>query len=374
MLRPKSNPLEEFTMRAKTLLLTVGTAFVVHGLISHLYSQGVTASTSAPSTTSAVAMVTDTDVNVVTADPKDTYSKLLGPATKAKDGKRARLDVAFCIDTTSSMQGEIDTVKAKVKSMVSKLSSSKEKPIVRVGLVAYRDKGDDYVTKVFPFSENIDQVVKDISQLSAEGGGDGPEAVDCGLHSAVNDLQWNEKEKTAKLLFLIGDAPPHLAGRTYDWRAESKKAIAKGIHINTIGCEGLETTEEEGGIKVFKKIAQLTNGNFEPLSYHSEIVRADGTRATLITAGGATYSVKSTDKDAWKKGAEELASVGAATIVAADSMAPTLQGATNGSIGPQGADATYVSGVNTAGTVRADNNLDSIMLKGASEALSNIMK
>lgn len=356
-------------MRAKTLLLTVGTAFVVHGLISHLYSQGVTASASA---TSAVASITAQE------EKNDLYNKLLSHSAKARGGKRARLDVAFCIDTTSSMQGEIDTVKAKVKSMVNQLGSSKEKPIVRVGLVAYRDKGDEYVTKVFPFSENIDQVVKDISDLAAEGGGDGPEAVDCGLHSAVNDLKWNDKEKTAKLLFLIGDAPPHAVGRTYDWKAESRSAIAKGIHINTIGCAGLETIEEEGGTAsgtgVFKKIAQLTNGNFEPLSYHTEIVRADGKHETLVTAAGATYTVTSTEKDAWKKGAEELASTGSATVIARDSMAPILQGATNGTIGPGGADATYVMGVNTAGTVRADNNLDSIMLRGASEALNNMMK
>jgi hypothetical protein len=43
-----------------------------------------------------------------------------------------------------------------------------------------------------------------------------------------------------------------------------------------------------------------------------------------------------------------------------------LQGATNGTIGPQGADATYVTGLNTAGTVRV-NNLANL------EALLNIM-
>jgi hypothetical protein len=37
---------------------------------------------------------------------------------------------------------------------------------------------------------------------------------------------------------------------------------------------------------------------------------------------------------------------------------PSLQGATNGSIGPQGQDATVVSGVNTAGTVRSSSPLD----------------
>lgn len=45
---------------------------------------------------------------------------------------------------------------------------------------------------------------------------------------------------------------------------------------------------------------------------------------------------------------------------------PSLQGATNGTIGPQGNDVTYVTGVNTAGTVRI-NNLANV------EALLNIL-
>ena len=46
-----------------------------------------------------------------------------------------------------------------------------------------------------------------------------------------------------------------------------------------------------------------------------------------------------------------------------DSQAPTLQGATNGTIGPQGSDATYITGVNTAGTVRVNNlaNLEALL-------------
>ena len=43
--------------------------------------------------------------------------------------------------------------------------------------------------------------------------------------------------------------------------------------------------------------------------------------------------------------------------------APTLQGASNGTIGPQGVDATAVTGVNTAGTVRVNNlaNLEALL-------------
>ena len=44
-------------------------------------------------------------------------------------------------------------------------------------------------------------------------------------------------------------------------------------------------------------------------------------------------------------------------------QAPSLSGATNGTIGPQGQDATYVTGVNTAGTVRVNNlaNLEALL-------------
>jgi len=280
---------------------------------------------------------------------------------KIKNGMRPRLDVAFCIDTTASMQGEIDTVKAKVKSMVTKIAQSNRHPIVRVGLVAYRDNDDNYVTKVFQFSENIDSVVHAISDITADGGGDRPEAVDRGLHAAIHDLQWNNSKKTAKLLFLIGDAPPHSDQPKYDCKQEAEDAIARDIHINTIGCDGLDS---DNGIDVFKQIALVTNGNFEPLSYHQQIVDTKGNAATLITSGGKSYVMNSTDKEAWKS------DIG--SLVAKGDAAPSLQGATNGTIGVQGSDATYITGVNTAGTVRADNNLDSVMLKGAETAVSKL--
>ena len=51
------------------------------------------------------------------------------------------------------------------------------------------------------------------------------------------------------------------------------------------------------------------------------------------------------------------------TAVNGATPAPSLTGATNGTIGPQGADATYVTGVNTAGTVRVNNlaNLEALL-------------
>ncbi len=54
---------------------------------------------------------------------------------------------------------------------------------------------------------------------------------------------------------------------------------------------------------------------------------------------------------------------GSQTQQGGSASAPMLQGATNGTIGPQGGDATVIQGVNTAGTVRVNNlaNLEALL-------------
>ena len=54
---------------------------------------------------------------------------------------------------------------------------------------------------------------------------------------------------------------------------------------------------------------------------------------------------------------------GSQTVQGTNANAPQLQGATNGTIAPQGNDATVIQGVNTAGTVRVNNlaNLEALL-------------
>lgn len=233
-----------------------------------------------------------------------------------KPRERPHMDLAFCIDTTGSMQGEIDMVKSKVKDLVAKLSSGKPAPLVRVGLVAFRDRGDTYVTKLYPFTEDIDKFVKDISELQANGGGDGPESVNEALHVTINDLSWDESKKTAKLIFLIGDAGPHYYPNDYNWADEAKSAIAKGIQINTLACSGLESTGD-GGMDVFQKIAKLSDGQFENLAYRQIVRDERGKETTIISSAGDTYAVAEGASAEWKSGARALSAAGKASPMAA---------------------------------------------------------
>jgi Mg-chelatase subunit ChlD len=260
-------------------------------------------------------------------------------AEKAKT--KPRIDLAFCIDTTGSMQNEIDSVKTKTKEIVAKLSGSKPSPDIRVGVVAYRDRGEEYVTKVFPFSDNIDQVVKDISSLKAQGGGDEPEAVNQALHASVSDLAWDKDKKTVKLLFLIGDAGPHEYPNDYSWETESKKAIAQGIQINTIACEGLTNTASS--LDVFQKIARLADGKCEFLTYKQEIVNADGHRSTIVSSAGRRYEVKAPSADAWREGADKLMAKGVARAIAAPAAYNMAGGVGGGMAGAASESADFAA-------------------------------
>jgi Mg-chelatase subunit ChlD len=302
---------------------------------------------------------------------------------------RPHMDLAFCIDTTGSMQGEIDMVKAKTKSLVAQLSTGKPSPIVRVGVVAYRDIGDQYVTKVFPFSDDIDKVVKDISELKADGGGDGPEAVDRGLHAAIKELKWGSDKHTAKILFLIGDAGPHGVASDLDWRADCRAAIASGIQINTIGCAGLESYSAPSGVDVFKQIAHLADGKFESLAYRQETVDSLGRKSTIVNAGGATYALSRsvTAGDGWKKevsagSVRPIAPPTGMAMAAAPASAPrlvrakmsTMMAGAGGSL----AESSYAPAGRAVATPllgsRSDNNLDDIMLRDARERANSVLK
>src|SRR5437870_732818 len=62
---------------------------------------------------------------------------------------RPEVEVVFCLDTTGSMGGLIDAAKKKIWSISNQISSGNPTPHVKIGLVAFRDRGDDYITKVF---------------------------------------------------------------------------------------------------------------------------------------------------------------------------------------------------------------------------------
>jgi Mg-chelatase subunit ChlD len=201
------------------------------------------------------------------AEPVD--SKHL-PDVKVEQPTRPRLDVVFVLDTTSSMSGLIEGAKQKIWSLASRMASGKPTPRIRVGLVAFRDVGDSYVTKRFDLTEDLDAMYKNLRGLQAAGGGDTPEHVGRGLGEAVKLMSWTDEHRAAKLIFLVGDAPAQHYQDGWDAKDWSKKAISKGIVVNTIRCGTDASTAKE-----FSELAKLADGTFLSLEQSGGMVATE---------------------------------------------------------------------------------------------------
>lgn len=173
---------------------------------------------------------------------------------------KADLDVAFVLDTTGSMSGEIREVRDRVRQLAGAAVEVREGQRVRFGVVAFRDRGDDYVTRVSPLSEDISVSQTFLDSLVAAGGGDGPEAVVAAMQTALTDLLWDVRSSTERQVFLIGDAPPHLDYVDEpDLEDLSDRARSLRIAVHTIGCRSLPAS----GVHWFRSLAYSTDGTYQ---------------------------------------------------------------------------------------------------------------
>lgn len=116
------------------------------------------------------------------------------------------LDLAFVVDATGSMGDELNYLKVEIQGIADRIQSGFEGVSVRYGLVVYRDTTDDYVTRHFDFTKDLATFKANLSNQSADGGGDFPEAMDAAM-KVTSELSWNTGN-AVRMSFLIADAPP----------------------------------------------------------------------------------------------------------------------------------------------------------------------
>ena len=173
-----------------------------------------------------------------------------------------RIEVCFVLDTTGSMGGLIEAAKQKIWSIANQIVSAKPTPELKIGLVAFRDRGDDYVTKPFPLTTDIDTVYANLMQFEAAGGGDEPESVNEALAVAVHKMSWSPDSHVLKIIFLVGDAPPHMDyPDDVKYPVTCQEAVKKDIIINTVQCGSLPETTPD-----WQKIASLGEGRYTAIA------------------------------------------------------------------------------------------------------------
>lgn len=175
-----------------------------------------------------------------------TYSK--GPETIVDDIMKAidnispkdKVDVVFAIDATGSMKDDIEQLRKEwVPRLLESLKDFKD---IRLGLLLYRDYGDNFryknlPVKFFDFTPNVNIFNNNLNAFKINGkeGGDIPEAVYEALYASLEFYSW--RNDAQKKIILIGDAEPHPTPRgtkKYTKELVQKIAAEKQISIDAI--------------------------------------------------------------------------------------------------------------------------------------------
>jgi Mg-chelatase subunit ChlD len=175
------------------------------------------------------------------------------------------VNLAFVIDTTGSMSGLIAAAQRQMVSMMQELTRAADIAL-SLGVVQYRDHPpqDTMVYQTYAFTEDLQKAQKTILDLTANGGGDGPEAVLDGITAACRELTWEKHAR--RLMVLVGDAPPHgvdTSGDSFPRGCPCGETIASVTRLAeeqriTIHSLGLTSAVNES----FSEISYLTGGQF----------------------------------------------------------------------------------------------------------------
>lgn len=176
-----------------------------------------------------------------------------------------KFDVVFCIDCTNSMGPYIISAKQACQTIINTMNEvSYFKPDLRFGFVGYRDHppydGNTWVTLVEDLVEPelCMQFIDGVTAVSGKGN-DIPEAVLPGLWECVTKINWrdNSNEKIIRVVFHIGDAPPH-GKKYYSGRDDAyPQGDPSGITIEQIGAKFWELDISYRLLKIGKLLDKM---------------------------------------------------------------------------------------------------------------------
>lgn len=152
--------------------------------------------------------------------------------------KSKPVDVVLCVDTSSSMDGLIESAKRKLWAIVNDLARMEPTPSLRVGLYSYGnntyDAAKGWVRRETELTTDLDEVHKRITLLKcAPPGSD--EFVARVSRDALAELKWADDKDALKLLFVCGNESVD-QDKVVSLDTVAAKAKEQGVLINTIYC------------------------------------------------------------------------------------------------------------------------------------------
>ncbi len=192
------------------------------------------------------------------------------PSEIVKPIKKHYIQVALLLDTSNSMDGLIDQAKAQLWEIVNELSYAKcrnERPNLQIALYEYGNdrlaERDGYLRKILGFTEDLDEISKELFSLTTYGGSEY-----CGtvIKASLEKLDWQKNNDDLKMIFIAGNEPFNQGKVNY--KDAALQAKEKNVVVNTIFCgeylHGVNTYWKDG--------AQLAYGNYMAINQNAQTV------------------------------------------------------------------------------------------------------
>lgn len=170
---------------------------------------------------------------------------------------RPVLDIGFMIDATGSMQDELHFLQTELRDIIARVQPRRGELDIRISIVFYRDRGDEFVTRVHAFGDDVDATVAFLDRTRAGGGGDFPEEMNEAFRVMMSQA-WS-LGPAARMLFVVADAPPHpYPDARYTYHDAMAEASRRGISIFPVAASGIDRPTEY----LMRAMAVATGGKY----------------------------------------------------------------------------------------------------------------
>jgi hypothetical protein len=230
------------------------------------------------------------------------------------------------------MSGLIDAARRKLWDITNELAKAKPTPRLRVALLTYGNTGHaraaGWVRVDSAFTEDLDGIYQQLFALTTRGG---KEYVGRVIQTSLDRLDWTPSNDALKIIFVAGNESAD-QDREVPFRDACRRAIAKGIMVNSIYC-GSST---DGIATGWREVATLADGQYASI---------DQNRGTVEVATPYDRDLQrlSAELNTTYLGYGRAGKEGAARQVAQDANAASLSPAAAASRATAKASAVYVN-------------------------------
>jgi hypothetical protein len=202
-------------------------------------------------------------------------AKIALPAPAAVPAReKPVVQIAILLDTSGSMQGLIDQAKSQLWKIVNEFARAKGpggmRPDIQVALYQYGTPSlgaeNGYIRQLVPLTDDLDKISEELFKLTTDGGDEYCGAV---IQKAADELQWSGVKSAYKAIFIAGNEP--FTQGSVNYSEACKKAVSKGIIVNTIYCG----PERDGAQSGWKDGAALADGAFMTIDQNRQVVHIE---------------------------------------------------------------------------------------------------